>query len=199
MRKVGLFGGTFNPVHYGHLNLALELRERGGLDQVWWIPTPCSPLRMEYVPVSAEQRLKMVELAIEGIPSFKTLDIEIREPPPVYTIDTVKKLQAAHSETQFYLILGQDFIGNFMAWKEPLDLVRRIPLLIGSRTTTPPLLSALPEEIEAEIEKGIIEIPLLDISSTQIRERIKKRLYVGHLLPSKVLDFISVNQLYFIV
>lgn len=196
---MGLFGGTFNPIHFGHINLALELKERGNLDEVWWIPTPCSPLRMDYVPVSATYRYKMVELAIEGIPGFNVLDIEIREPPPTYTIDTVIKLQAAHPDIQFYLLLGQDFIGNFMAWKEPLDLVRRIPLLIGSRTSTPHFPSSLTEEIESEIEKGIIEIPLLDISSTQIRERLKKGLYAGHLLPAKVLDFISVNQLYFIV
>jgi len=196
MSKIGLFGGTFNPIHFGHINLAFELMEKGGLDEVWWIPTSRSPLRSESLEVTSSQRLAMLERALEGIPEFKVLDLEINEPSPSYTIDTVNEILETHPDKIFFLLLGKDSLTQFMAWKEPLELIKRISLLIGGRKDVS--LPLFPEDIQAAIEKGMLETTLLEISATQIRERLKKRLYSGHLLPSKVLDFIYLNQLYFI-
>ncbi len=195
MRKIGLYGGTFNPIHFGHFNLAFELMEKGGLDEVWWIPTSCSPLRSDSLIATPEQRLKMVELAVDEIPQFKVLDLEIKRPPPAYTIDTVKEILEMHPDKHFFLLLGKDSLTRFMAWKEPFKLIEQLSLLIGERKGI--LLPFFPEEVQAAIEKGMLETTLLEINATEIRERLKKRLYSGHLLPAKVLDFIYVNQLYF--
>ncbi len=194
-RKIGLYGGTFNPVHFGHLNLAFELMEKGGLDEVWWIPTNRSPLRSENTLVDPVQRCKMVELAVEDIPQFKVLDIEVHSPPPAYTVDTVREIVRSYPDAHFFLLLGEDSLENLMAWKNPLELVRLVSFLIGGRSgARPPFF---PEEIQAAIEKGIVETALFDISATRIRERFENKLYMGHLIPAKVLDFIYVNQLYF--
>ena len=192
MRKIGLYGGTFNPVHNGHLNLAFELMEKGGLDEVWWIPTSRSPLRAQASEASPEQRYQMVALAIAQIPQFRVLDSEIKQEPPAYTFDTVKDILQRCPDDSFYLLLGQDLLVNYMAWKEPLELASSIPFLIGGRKgqTLPPF----PSEIQPFIDKGIVQTTLLEISGTQIRERFKKGLYSGHLIPAKVLDFICVNQ-----
>lgn len=197
MKKIGLYGGTFNPIHFGHLNLAFELMEKGGLDEVWWIPTNRSPLRSAPL-VEATLRLKMVELAINEIPQFKVLKNEITKPPPSYTIDTVTEIVQAYSDHQFFLLLGEDSLKHLMAWKEPLRLVQQIPLLIGGRGGEDTLPS-FPHEIHAAIENGLLKTSLFDISATTIRERLKNKLFTGHLIPAKVLDFICVNQLYFTV
>lgn len=194
MKKIGLFGGTFNPIHLGHLNLAFELMEKGGLDEVWFIPTPSSPLRNEPNLVQASQRLKMVELATAGIPQFKVLDIELKRPLPVYTIDTVREIKELYPDKKFFLLLGKDTLSRFMEWREPEALIQEIPLLIGVRSTDLPVFS---EVFAKALENGTIATTQFEVSSTQIRERIKKGLYIGHLVPGKVLDFIYVNQLYF--
>lgn len=194
MSKIGLYGGTFNPIHFGHLNLAFELMENSKLDEVWWMPTSCSPFRQDD-DFTAEQRLKMVELALEGIPQFKVCTLEIHRPPPAYTIDTVREILSLYPNDEFYLLLGEDALVRFMDWKEPLELIRLIPFLIGHRSGN--ALPKFPDEIEKIISESLVETPLIDISATRIRKRLKNRRYCGHLLPWKVLDFIYVNQLYF--
>lgn len=194
-RKIGLYGGTFNPIHFGHLNLAFELMEKKGLDEVWWIPANRSPLRTDEPMVEARFRYNMVELAVEEIPQFKVLDIEIEKPPPSYTVDSVKEILHSHPDEHFFLLLGEDSLKHFMKWKNPLEIIQLIPLLIGGRRWIE--LPSFPIEFQAAFEKGRVETSLFDISATTIRERLEKKLYTGHLIPAKVLDFICVNQLYF--
>lgn len=199
--KVGLFGGSFNPVHHGHLNLALELKERKGLDEVWFIPSLLSPFKQEEPPLDAEHRLRMLELALEPFEEFKVCPIELQRSPPSYTIDTVKQLVAAHPQESFYLLLGADTLQGFSAWKSPLEIVRTLPLLIAARHNFD-LESHLPtlklgEEISAAIVQGLVPSRELEISGRDIRERLKKGLYCGHLIPAKVLDYIYAHQLYF--
>ncbi len=174
---IGLFGGTFSPIHFGHINLALSIKEACQLDEIWFIPALVSPFRTKEKLVSAEHRLKMTQLAVEDIPGFSCLDIEIKRQPPSYTIDTITQLE---SKGPLALILSDDVYEHFDSWKEADQIKQKVKLLIGSR-----------------YGKGEIKTPMMEISATQVRERLKKRLYCGHLLPAKVLDYIYQNQLYF--
>lgn len=192
----GLYGGTFNPIHFGHLNLAIELKEKCNLDEVWVVPAHLSPLRMDEPFTPADHRKKMVELAIADIPGFRLLDLELRRPGPSFTIDTLKELLPKAGEIA--LLLADDALPDFHRWKDPEGIVRLVPLLIGSR------LQELPKdgyrfssEVARAVEKGRVTTSRMEISATVIRERIKKKLYCGHLLPPKVLDYIYENQLYY--
>ncbi|MBS0623688.1 MAG: nicotinate (nicotinamide) nucleotide adenylyltransferase [Verrucomicrobia bacterium] len=177
---IGLFGGSFNPVHFGHLNLAIYLKETYQLSEVWWIPAHASPFRLHEPMVSPQHRFKMVELALEGLEDFKVLDLEVCRPPPSYTIDTIRQLQSMYPNKKFALLCSEDVLEYLDSWKEAEELKKRVRILVGAR------------------EKQRDSCPIMQISSTQIRKRLEKGLYCGHLVPSKVLDYISENHLYFV-
>lgn len=178
---IGFFGGTFDPIHFGHLNLALRLREKAGLKEVWFCPAYVSPFKTSVKSASPEDRYEMVKLAIEGIEGFKVLDTEIKKKAPSYTIDTLRELISETNET-FRLIIGSDQEADFMKWKEAEALKILAPPLMGERAGSPSS-SALP-------------LPLFDISATEIRERVKEGLYVGHQIPQAVQNYILKNKLY---
>lgn len=199
-KKIGLLGGTFNPIHFGHLNLALELKEKNDLSEVWFIPCHISPLRLNEIQTPPHHRLNLLTLALKDLPEFKICDLEIKKPPPSYTIDTIKEILSMHPESSFYLLCGEDSLLRFSEWKEPLEIIRTIPLLIGSRPFSK-LLNLLPTlglnpEIFSAIQKGLVETRQMEISATEIRERLKKKVYCRHLMPGNVLDYIYENQLY---
>lgn len=200
-KRVGLLGGTFNPIHFGHLNLALEIQEKRDLEEVWFIPSLLSPLRTHEALISPEHRLNMLALALGPVPGFQICPVELERPPPSYTIDTIKEIVSLYPEPLFHLILGEDSLIRFQEWKEPDEIVRLLPLLIGSRRHSE-LESRFPslglsQEITEAIRKGLVATRQLEISASEVRERLKKRLYCGHFLPLKVLDYICANQLYF--
>lgn len=198
-KKIGLYGGTFDPVHFGHINLALSLKEIHQLDEVWFCPAYINPHKKEQAPlVSAEQRLEMLELALEGLPSFFVLDIEIKKKSTSYTIDTIRSLLAREEgkQEQLFLLLGEDALQNFAQWREPEEIVKLVPLLIGMRESSYNLES-FPTDLQSAIKKGMTRTRVMDISSTEVRDRLKKRLYCGHLVPAKILDYITRNGLYF--
>lgn len=200
-KKIGLFGGTFNPIHFGHINLVLELKEKNGLDEVWLIPSLISPFRIQEPILAARHRLKMLQCVASELEGLKIVDLELKRTPPSYTVDTVKEIQAANPESSFFLLFGEDTLIRFSEWKDPLEIVRRIPLLIGSRHHSELLhllpTMKLPVEISTAIQNGIQPTRQMEISATDIRERLKKKLYCGHFVPGKVLDYIYENQLYF--
>jgi nicotinate-nucleotide adenylyltransferase len=201
MKKIGLLGGSFDPIHFGHLNLAFELMERGQLEEVWFIPAHVNPLKTHIPPVSFEHRLAMLKLAVEGISPFKIKDLESRRPAPSYTVETLRLLLAEFTarveSPHFYLLLGEDSIASFVHWHLPHEIVKMAHLLIGSRSG-----SYVLQEVERDpvlweaIQKGMIKTRLMDISSTDLRHRLNQGLYCGHLVPVKVLDYIHKNQLY---
>ncbi len=200
-KTIGLFGGTFDPIHFGHLNLAIELKEKCHLSEVWFIPASQPPLRAQMQSCTPQDRFKMTERAIEGIPGFSLCDLEMKRSGTSYTADTIKEIFEKHPGEDFALLLGEDSALSFPRWKDPLTIVNTLPLLVGCRhgiemrkKIKNPLF---PKEIRAAIQKGIIETRLMDIEGVEVRKRLKERLYCGHLLPSKVLDYIYENQLYF--
>ncbi len=200
-KKIGLLGGTFDPIHFGHLNLAFELMEKRALDQVWFIPAQVNPFKENVPPKEMHHRLAMVALAIQDIPQFYLKDLEKERPAPSYAIDTLKAFIAeeAYSPTphQFFLILGEDGISNFYEWHLAEEIVKLVPLLIGSRSGIPqPFYELFPPSIQKAIQEGITHTRLMDISSTDIRARLAKGLYCGHLVPELVMNYIDNKKLY---
>lgn len=191
MKKIGLLGGSFDPIHFGHLHLALSLLEKCGLDQVLFCPARCSPFKMKHPPhASDSDRLAMLRLAIQEIPEFQVFEFELRHPAPSYTIDTVRHLQAPHQK--LHLLLSSDVAASFHEWKSADQLLQLSPPLIGCRNQTE--LSDSPWK--EKLLPCFVQTPCLDISSTEIRQRLKQNLYSGHLLPKAVLDFIKQQRLY---
>lgn len=196
--KIGLYGGTFNPVHYGHLNLALEMLEQHALDAVWFCPAEINPHRLDEEPISAEHRLAMLHLATEKAPHFEVIDLEVQRGGPSYTVDTLRELKQQYPENAFYLILGEDAVQGFLQWKEPHEIISLAQPLIGCRSKETIDLSPLVEDsvVYEAVKKGVTPTSVIDVSSTEIRARLAKGLYCGHLLSEKIVDYIYTNHLY---
>ena len=198
--KVGVYGGTFDPVHFGHLNLAIEMMEAHRLEEVWFCPAFQNPHKADDPATSPEHRLRMLELAMADIPGFRLLPMEIARGGPSYTIDTLETLLAKERESAnprtLYLILGADAMPGFFQWHKAKLIVRLVSLLVGTRTSFDIQCLEGPPEICSALQKGLTPIHIMDISSTDIRKRLQQGLYCGHLVPKKVLEYIKFHRLY---
>lgn len=192
-KKVGFFGGTFDPIHLGHLNLAVRIMEMRKLDQIFFSPAHRSPSREKPPPVaSPTARLNMLQLALEDLPHCDPYDKELLRPPPSYTIDTIRAMSGS-----LYLVMAEDTAYELAQWKEVEKLLSIASPIVGMRRGIDlEKLSTLPQSIRSKVEKGLCPIPAMEVSSTEVRERLKKGLYCGHLLPGKVLDYIHQNGVY---
>jgi nicotinate-nucleotide adenylyltransferase len=201
--KIGFFGGSFDPIHFGHLNLAVELMEAHQLEQVLFCPAKINPHKINQENASINHRMEMVKLAIDDNSNFKLLDLESKRKGISYTLDTLRELIAKEelspNRRKFFLLLSDEAILRFFNWHKPDEIVKIVPLLIGSRL--PLTKNLLPEKLDQSIyeaiTKGWTKTSRMDISSTAIRNRLKKKLYCRHLLPQKVLDYIYQNHLYY--
>lgn len=194
-RKVGFFGGTFDPFHFGHLNLALEIYESHQLDQVLFSPANFSPEKSHKPPQAGKHiRKEMVELGVSEIPAFTVIDDEIEREGPSYTIDTIRFLYEKYPDTDFYLILGGDMLKNLSDWKEALNLLKIAPPLIGGRPDC--IFDHLSVEFQEKIIQGVTPISTMEISATAVRKRLQDKKFCGHLVPAKVLDYIQTHGLY---
>ena len=201
--RKGFFGGTFDPIHNGHLHLALELSEAHNLDEVFFCPTSQSPHKKQSPPqASKDHRRAMVTAAIAPFPQFTLLDYELQKTMPCYTIDTIRSLIEADKERKgdkihYFLLLGDDAAATLPTWKEVEELVLLATPLVGSREEE--LFSDIkgfPRSLSQLLNKGWTQIPRLEISSTWIRQRISQEKYAGYLVPGKVWDYIQTHQLY---
>lgn len=201
VKKIGLFGGTFDPIHFGHLNLALELKEKTNLDEVWFIPARVNPFKIDLLPIDIDHRLKMISLAIQEVPFFFVKDIEKERTIPSYTIDTVKYFVRNElfpsASYQFFLLLGEDAVPGFFHWHQAGEIVTLVNLLIGSRTGSwNHNFDLYDEKVRKAVLEGLTPTHLMDISGTEIRYRLANEMYCGHLVNKDVLGYIYKNQLY---
>ncbi len=197
MRKIGFFGGTFDPVHNGHIHIALSLLERYGLDEIMVCPAYLSPHKVEAPPVATpSERLKMVEFIVKDLPRFTLCTDEMEREGPSFTVDTLRKI-AAEKRGELCLLITEDALATLHLWKGIEELLTLARPLVGSRGGVAlPLLPRLSLEAQKKIAKGWTVIPEMGISGTELRQRLKEGLYCGHLIPPKVLDFIHENEIY---
>ncbi|MDR6225115.1 nicotinate-nucleotide adenylyltransferase [Desmospora profundinema] len=194
--KTGLFGGTFDPIHHGHLIMAEQAREAAGLDEVWFIPAARPPHKSGCVTASAEHRFFMVQQAVEGVPGFSVSRIELERSGPSYTADTLEVLMHHHPEREFFFILGSDMVLDLPRWykiKEILNTVRMIGLTRPGHDWEND--DRLPEWIRKRLipVTGGIQVML---SSTDIRERVRTGRSIRFLVPDSVRRHIEENHLY---
>jgi len=197
--RVGVLGGTFDPVHLGHLAIAEEVRIKLDLDRVIFIPAGQPRLRADEYLTPAIDRLRMVELATGDNPRFQVCDIEIQRSGPTYTVDTLVELgQRFGPDTSLYFIVGADILGQFHRWKDPEKVLEACHLVVVSRAGHQD--DDWPEWFQgadsAKDKVTQLEIPMVDISGTEIRRRASLGESVRHLVPDLVAEYIQDRKLY---
>jgi nicotinate-nucleotide adenylyltransferase len=211
MPPIGVFGGTFDPIHFGHLRLAEEMADTLGLERVLFIPAGQPPHR-DAPRTPAKHRLAMVRRALTGNPCFEVDDREVSNPAPSYTVDTLTALRAARGSAQpIWLMLGADAFMGLASWHEWRALFDLANIVVATRQGTPELdIKALPEPLRGAAAPRLVRdvstdpagrillrrMTPLDISATAIRATLSERRSVRYLLPDAVLDYIHEHRLY---
>ena len=188
--QIGLFFGSFNPIHIGHLIIANYMANHTHLDQVWLVVSPHNPLKNKADLINMYDRLEMARLATENAENIRVSDIEFKLPQPSYTIDTLTHLNERYPEHQFTLIMGSDNLVSLKKWKNYELLLQNYKIAIYPR---PGYENA---ELVGHPSVTVTETPLMEISSTFIRKSIKAGRSVRFFLPDAVLDFIDSKNLY---
>jgi nicotinate-nucleotide adenylyltransferase len=198
--KVGIFGGTFDPVHVGHLILAERCREEAGLDQVWFLPSYAPPHKQGQPITRFELRCDMLALAITGQPAFRVEPIEKELPPPSYTARTLAELRDRHPEHTLALIVGGDSLHDLPTWYEPAKVMERAELVAAPRPG-----SALPSAADLAAAVGVppervrltvVDCPRVDVSSRDVRRRVGEGKSVRFLVPRSVEEYVRERKLY---
>lgn len=197
MKKVGIFGGSFDPIHNGHIRLAEYVLANTDLDEVWLMVSPLNPLKPQGYVATDEQRLDMARLAVEGIPGVKVSDFEFSLPIPSYTYNTLVRLKEAYPDIDFTLIIGGDNWAHFDRWRNPQEILDEFGVIVYPRPG-----EEIPLSLNSSHLTLLTDAPEMPVSSTQLRELIGTHgscldvpSIVG-LLPEKVLDYIDRNNLY---
>jgi nicotinate-nucleotide adenylyltransferase len=187
--KIGLYFGSFNPIHHGHLIIAKHILEHTSLQQVWFVVSPQNPLKPSNGLLNEYHRLHLVNLAIEGEPDFKASDIEFRLPKPSYTIDTLTYLQEKYPTHEFTVLMGSDSFENLPKWKNHEQLLKNYNIVVYERPGHP-VHPPIPQQVT------ILKAPLLEISATHIRQSIKNNKSIRFLVPDSVKQEIERNGYY---
>ena len=190
--KIGLYFGTFNPIHIGHLIIANHMAEHSDLDQIWLVVTPHNPHKQKNTLLDDYHRLHMVHLATEDFPKIKPSDIEFKLSQPNYTINTLVHLQEKHPDYEFSLIMGEDNLNSFHKWKNYEAILQHHHIYVYPRLHSGEINTQF--DNNPKIHK--INAPVVELSSTFIRENIKNNKNVIPMLPHKVWEYVEHNLFY---
>ena len=201
---VGIFGGSFDPIHEGHVNLAKYVLDHSDLDEVWLMVSPRNPLKPQGYVASDEQRLEMARLAAEGIPGVRVSDFEFHLPIPSYTYKTLTELKKAYPNIDFRLIIGGDNWANFEKWKNPDEILNEFGIIVYPRPGESLILSSENEKRKTENVIILYDAPQMPVSSTQIRHLLQshstdngqRTTENAHHLNPKVSNYIHSHHLY---
>lgn len=190
--QIGLFGGSFNPPHIGHLIVAEAVRDQFSLDAIWWIPNATPPHKSDDGLASADHRRAMTECAIQGNPAFRLCDVELRREGVSYMVDTVRIVQRECPKATFHLIVGSDSLDTFGTWHRPDEIAERVRLIVYNR---PGGRSAVADRAYANAVR-YAAAPSLEISSTEIRARCRAGRSIRYVVPDAVRAYIQAHCLY---
>ncbi len=188
--KIGLYFGSFNPVHNGHLIIANYIANYTTLDRVWFIVSPQNPFKEKGSLINQQHRKHLIDLAIEGEKKLRTSNVEFKLPVPSYTIDTLTHLTDQYPENEFCIIMGSDSFQNIKKWKNSDVLLKNYSVIIYERPGFPVASHMLTEGVK------LLNAPLLSISSTQIRQMIREKKSIRYLVPDIVKEEIDHQQYY---
>ena len=195
--NVGILGGTFDPIHIGHLVVAEEARVKLHSDEVLFVPAGQPWLKLDRNITPAVQRMEMVRLAIADNPHFRLCTLEVERPGPSYTVDTLTKLQEQlGSEANLFFLLGRDTLAELPLWKEPKKVAQLCRLVVAPRLGSKDL-KRLQAEIPGLLDKIIqLDMPIIGISSSDIRQRLARGLSIRYLVPVEVEEYIAKHGIY---
>jgi nicotinate-nucleotide adenylyltransferase len=188
---IGLFFGSFNPVHTGHMIIAQHLANQSEIDQVWLVLSPHNPLKQKASLANDYDRLHLVNLAIEDHTKIRSSRVEFKLPQPSYTIDTLAYLKESHPDHRFSLIMGSDNLISLNKWKNYELLLANHLIYIYNRTQ-----ALEPNEFNTHPNVKFCKAPLIEISSTEIRNMIRSGLSIRYLVPEKVFDYLQGSKMY---
>jgi nicotinate-nucleotide adenylyltransferase len=199
--RIGIFGGTFDPVHVGHLIMAEQCREAGQLDQVWFIPSARPPHKQDRPLTPFAQRAEMLALVIAGMPAFRVDDLEKDRPGPSFTAETLEELTRHYPQTDFALLLGSDCLPDLPGWHRPERILELAELLIFARPGWPmvpekEMRATLHLSEHAPLRLRIIQGPRIDIASRELRQRAAEQRSLRFLVPRAVECYILEKKLY---
>jgi len=192
MQKIGLFFGTFDPIHNGHLQLATYFSEQTDLNEIWFVITPQNPFKQDTKSLPNEERLALVKKALENHSNLKISTVEFDLPQPNYTIHTLAKLKNQYPQHTFVLLLGADNMIAFDRWKDYDQILSQFEVYVYPRTT----VDIIPENFQNHANIRWTEAPKIELSSSQIRTGIREGKDVCHLLPKTCWNYLIENKLY---
>ena len=199
MKKIGIMGGTFSPIHVGHLLLAQWAMAAEQLDEIWFIPTGCSYLKANVNMPSAIDRFEMTRLAVANNPRMKCLDLEIKREGNTYTCDTLVELHKEYPDHHFHFIFGADCLFTIENWRNPQQIFENCTIIAAVRGDTPLTeMTCKKDELEEKYAADIHLLPFLqlEISSTLVRDRLSKGDSIQYLVPDDVIAYIEEKGLY---
>ena len=196
--RIGVLGGTFDPIHYGHLVITEDARTYLHLEKVLFVPAYQPPHKPKDSYSAFEHRVRMIELAIAGNPHFVLSLIEADRPGPSYTVDTLRDLQAElGQDVELYFIIGMDSLANILAWHKPAELLKLCRIVVAERAGYQVDLAALEEALPGLWDSlELIDTPELSISSTDLQQRVQRGLSIRYQVPPEVEEYIYAHKLY---
>jgi len=191
-RKIGILGGTFDPIHVGHLVLAEQVKEKLRLERVIFIPSAKPPHKTRQKLSTAKDRFQMTRLGLEGNPKFSVSDLELKRGGLSYTIDTLKQLEKLYPGGELYFLTGSDVLDEIHTWKEPEQIYKQVKVVIAIR----PGFDHFDPENQFAQKSIIVPITGIDVSSSKIRAMVAKGESIRYLVPTKVEEYINKKKLY---